>query len=241
MCSRCVSTSARTTPPSHEAQVWLVLTPWLYRVCKVLTARSLCDWLRGHSGLGFDAGVFWLLVDSPVSTAVRCLTALCLLRRKPHRQPAVAPPAPLQPPVVPPAPAPPSAPAQAALPAELFVKEDKEEHLTADLSAPAPSSSTAVTPVFILPPPPLALPMPMPLPLPLPIPLPPPPPAPAAPPAAEVDDADLCVVCLDEPRSIVVLPCVHFVLCSCCVPAVRQLGCCPVCRAAVTDLKPLYR
>ena len=74
--------------------------------------------------------------------------------------------------------------------------------------------------------------------LPLPLPLPG---TPAALPELDINDDDACVVCLDKRRAYVVLPCVHFVLCASCVPAVRQMGCCPVCRGSVTDCKPLYR
>lgn len=45
------------------------------------------------------------------------------------------------------------------------------------------------------------------------------------------DDAHLCVVCMEEPRSIVLVPCGHMALCGDCCQRiiVQQKGTCPMC------------
>ena len=62
---------------------------------------------------------------------------------------------------------------------------------------------------------------------------------------------NLCCICLDAPKSVLVLPCKHFCVCANCVrggtnggggggPAARTLRQCPVCRAAVQDIMHVY-
>lgn len=44
------------------------------------------------------------------------------------------------------------------------------------------------------------------------------------------EDAHLCVVCMEEPRSIVLVPCGHMALCkSCCEQIVPEKQKCPMC------------
>lgn len=52
------------------------------------------------------------------------------------------------------------------------------------------------------------------------------------------DDVDSveCVVCLCEPKSTVLLPCRHFVVCSTCFARLQQ---CPVCRARIASVLQL--
>merc|ERR1711964_715561 len=54
------------------------------------------------------------------------------------------------------------------------------------------------------------------------------------------DDGDgVCVVCIDNPKDTVVLPCRHMCMCSECAQAVRnQRGKCPMCR---TDIERLMK
>jgi hypothetical protein len=67
------------------------------------------------------------------------------------------------------------------------------------------------------------------------------PPPPAAPAREREDDAELaattCVVCMDAPRSSVLLPCRHLVLCGApgCAAMLGAPPRCPLCRAVVTD------
>jgi hypothetical protein len=64
----------------------------------------------------------------------------------------------------------------------------------------------------------------------------------AAPPAAADDDS--CVMCLDAPREVVLVPCGHMVLCMVC--SQRLFGgqgrepCCPICRAGVVQWVRLH-
>ena len=53
-------------------------------------------------------------------------------------------------------------------------------------------------------------------------------------PAAE---GDLCVVCLDTPKAVVLKPCNHFALCGDCVDKVDD---CPVCRAHIENSERIY-
>lgn len=51
----------------------------------------------------------------------------------------------------------------------------------------------------------------------------------------EADEADMCVVCMEEPRSTVLVPCGHMVLCKdCCEHIIEtKQGTCPVCNQHV--------
>ncbi|GFR47662.1 hypothetical protein Agub_g9406, partial [Astrephomene gubernaculifera] len=54
----------------------------------------------------------------------------------------------------------------------------------------------------------------------------------------EDGDEGLCVVCMDRPRSVLLLPCGHLVLCGGCVRAVRERGgLCPMCREKIGDVQ----
>jgi hypothetical protein len=53
-----------------------------------------------------------------------------------------------------------------------------------------------------------------------------------APPATPKAEDLSCVVCLERPRTVVVLPCRHLSLCEMCAPALVE---CPMCRGAVSD------
>mmetsp|Transcript_5152 Transcript_5152/g.11045 ORF Transcript_5152/g.11045 Transcript_5152/m.11045 type:complete len:209 (-) Transcript_5152:85-711(-) len=48
--------------------------------------------------------------------------------------------------------------------------------------------------------------------------------------------SDVCVVCLERPSSVAVLPCGHVCLCLQCLPATMKKGICPVDRVEVTGL-----
>jgi hypothetical protein len=48
----------------------------------------------------------------------------------------------------------------------------------------------------------------------------------------EDSDQNDCLVCLDEPKGIILVPCGHYMLCATCAAAV---GKCPLCRAAIAQ------
>ncbi|WIA10908.1 hypothetical protein OEZ85_011073 [Tetradesmus obliquus] len=56
------------------------------------------------------------------------------------------------------------------------------------------------------------------------------------------DDDMLCVVCMESPRNIVLVPCGHLVLCEACYQEMQQanMRCCPMCREEITDDAKVY-
>jgi len=52
------------------------------------------------------------------------------------------------------------------------------------------------------------------------------------------DDANLCVICLDKPKSVVIVPCGHVCICSNCRHS--NLQTCPVCRETVETMLRVY-
>lgn len=57
-------------------------------------------------------------------------------------------------------------------------------------------------------------------------------------PTKEREDSQLCVVCLDEPKEVVLQPCNHLAVCSKCS---TQIGSeCPLCRSAVHAKLKVY-
>lgn len=50
---------------------------------------------------------------------------------------------------------------------------------------------------------------------------------------------DSCIVCLDKPRDIVVIPCGHICICSSCVQLVNNK--CPICRMKIDRVVPMFR
>jgi hypothetical protein len=53
-----------------------------------------------------------------------------------------------------------------------------------------------------------------------------------------LDNSSECVVCLDERKSVLFLPCKHICTCGQCAQALRvsKQACCPLCRTVVTDI-----
>ena len=50
------------------------------------------------------------------------------------------------------------------------------------------------------------------------------------------DHDHTCIICLDAPRSVVFLPCKHFVVCTACSKLVMASGAlCPICRELIAD------
>ena len=47
-----------------------------------------------------------------------------------------------------------------------------------------------------------------------------------------------CVICMDERKSVVLLPCKHMCVCSACAEQLTRVksACCPVCRTVVADV-----
>ena len=58
--------------------------------------------------------------------------------------------------------------------------------------------------------------------------------------ADECGRAVECVVCMDERRTHMILPCCHVVLCSDCVEGVRNTGSCPTCRGRIDDVIKIH-
>jgi hypothetical protein len=61
--------------------------------------------------------------------------------------------------------------------------------------------------------------------------------------ADEQPDATMCVVCLERVKKIVLLPCRHYCLCGACARAQQasvEPSLCPVCRAPITSLLPIF-
>ena len=49
-------------------------------------------------------------------------------------------------------------------------------------------------------------------------------------------DSNSCVICLDEPRSTTILPCLHMCLCYECAAELRKTSAnCPLCREPVSE------
>jgi hypothetical protein len=59
----------------------------------------------------------------------------------------------------------------------------------------------------------------------------------------EQKDKQLCVVCQDAPKSVLLLPCRHLCVCKECMARLKadRSGCvCPICRGSVTDSLDVY-
>jgi hypothetical protein len=63
------------------------------------------------------------------------------------------------------------------------------------------------------------------------------PPTPGSNPKTSSSD---CVICLDEPRSHLLVPCFHLIACSKCIGHFSPGKVCPVCRAVVVETKEVY-
>jgi len=63
----------------------------------------------------------------------------------------------------------------------------------------------------------------------------------SAPIASGVDDADLCVICFNQPRTHTVLPCGHYCLCNTDAQTLLRQGYrCPVCRGPIASVQRIY-
>jgi baculoviral IAP repeat-containing protein 2/3 len=56
----------------------------------------------------------------------------------------------------------------------------------------------------------------------------------------EIDNSNLCVICLENARSHACIPCGHKILCEECAPTMYQQGKCPICRAEVTYCTKIF-
>ena len=56
----------------------------------------------------------------------------------------------------------------------------------------------------------------------------------------EDDDSQTCVICLSNPREVVILDCGHICVCLSCAEALPHPQHCPVCRQNVTRVIPVY-
>ena len=54
----------------------------------------------------------------------------------------------------------------------------------------------------------------------------------------EVEEESLCICCLDRPRDIVFLSCMHVVVCEQCAPRTAS---CPTCRVPITEKRRIFR
>jgi hypothetical protein len=66
----------------------------------------------------------------------------------------------------------------------------------------------------------------------------PPLPAPPAPPP--IEDDRTCIICLDHPRTHLIMPCFHFIACSDCIQNFAVGSECPVCRTRVMETKQVF-
>lgn len=59
---------------------------------------------------------------------------------------------------------------------------------------------------------------------------------------AELPEASMCVVCLENPKTHVFTACFHKCVCETCVPIVKQqkVWACPLCRIVSTDIRRVY-
>jgi hypothetical protein len=57
----------------------------------------------------------------------------------------------------------------------------------------------------------------------------------------QLDDKDLCKICLDAPIETVILDCGHSMLCVQCASKYDSSLGCPICRAPIKEIKRLYR
>ena len=52
------------------------------------------------------------------------------------------------------------------------------------------------------------------------------------------EDSSLCVICLDQKRTMCLIPCGHLILCeACCTPSMSH---CPVCRRSVESSMKVF-
>lgn len=69
-------------------------------------------------------------------------------------------------------------------------------------------------------------------------------PQPTAPKPAADESSRTCVVCLSEPREVLLMPCRMLVLCRACAQRIGPAGSpgtkCPVCRAGVRKMIAVY-
>lgn len=58
----------------------------------------------------------------------------------------------------------------------------------------------------------------------------------------EEREKQLCVVCLNQPRTVLLMPCRHFALCSQCIGVLfqQQHNICPMCRQVIYEAVPVY-
>ena len=68
-----------------------------------------------------------------------------------------------------------------------------------------------------------------------------------APPPPAPDDSMLCVICLHRPRSHILMPCGHYVLCTTCAevydvgaPKAKRQMLCPICNAQVSRVNKVF-
>jgi hypothetical protein len=57
----------------------------------------------------------------------------------------------------------------------------------------------------------------------------------------EDDDDHTCIVCMDNPRSHLILPCFHFILCGECVLSYQVGRDCPVCSGRIIEIKKVFK
>ena len=59
---------------------------------------------------------------------------------------------------------------------------------------------------------------------------------------SKLEEAHACTICLDAPRSAVLLPCRHLAVCgaAACAAMLGAPPLCPLCRKVVTDVMPVF-
>jgi len=62
----------------------------------------------------------------------------------------------------------------------------------------------------------------------------------ARPSASAEDESSLCVICLDQPRCFVLVPCGHLCICGACTSKLGGESLCPICRGPVEAVHKVY-
>jgi hypothetical protein len=56
----------------------------------------------------------------------------------------------------------------------------------------------------------------------------------------QIEDDRTCIICLDHPRTHLIMPCFHFIACSDCIQNFAVGSECPVCRTRVMETKQVF-
>jgi hypothetical protein len=57
----------------------------------------------------------------------------------------------------------------------------------------------------------------------------------------DIEISDACTICMVVRKTHACVPCGHMVSCPTCTPKVERTHCCPICRAEVREMVPIFR